>query len=415
MNSSDSILQSAVDFYIKSSDFNGITLRELLKTSLMTWEDFKEVVENLVSSQQVILNKDINPHILRMSPEDIPTQISWLLEENIDEICVYPTPHILKKKVRATKYRGRPFTLRLARGEPQLIFQSFELSVLESYRNDPRYYYKNNDISGSIYIRDDASVPEHDQILLQTFGFSFDKDLNRAVAVYLRYLSDLSPEHQQIWHSKLVQNYDRLHPEYFRSSILGDWHTAISIFDAVLGEIRTINQLCGLMGRSKIFREEFQDDKRPENFGFLLRPTLKEFNDFINTLDKIMSENIERDFFMKEVPYESETTREDGKTIVTPKGTIQILENWLTIKFQTPDPNLIGDIVNPFKEVRKLRQNPAHKAQQNVFDNQFSKAQRELMIRVWQGMNTLRQVFHKHPTTAKYKVDIWLDGDVLPY
>ena len=51
------------------------------------------------------------------------------------------------------------------------------------------------------YLKSHA-MREHDQVLLQTFGFAYDKDLKRAVAVFLRYLHDLSPEHQRVWAAK---------------------------------------------------------------------------------------------------------------------------------------------------------------------------------------------------------------------
>jgi len=39
----------------------------------------------------------------------------------------------------------------LALGEAQLSYRSFDLSVLEFYRNDPRHRYENDDINGRIY------------------------------------------------------------------------------------------------------------------------------------------------------------------------------------------------------------------------------------------------------------------------
>ncbi len=57
-------------------------------------------------------------------------------------IVLYPTPSVLKKIVRPRSYLGRPFSLMLACGCAQLEPRFFDLSVLETYRNDPRYYYE---------------------------------------------------------------------------------------------------------------------------------------------------------------------------------------------------------------------------------------------------------------------------------
>ena len=40
--------------------------------------------------------------------------------------------------------------------------------------------------------------------MLQTFGFSYDLKLNRAVAVFV-HLARLSPEHQQIWKAQRIR------------------------------------------------------------------------------------------------------------------------------------------------------------------------------------------------------------------
>ncbi len=62
-------------------------------------------------------------------------------------------------------------------------------------------------------------MPSTDKFLLETFGFSYDAELSRAVAVFLRYLSDLTPQHQQIWNTKLLQGDFELHPDYSKISM----------------------------------------------------------------------------------------------------------------------------------------------------------------------------------------------------
>src|SRR5205823_3781692 len=118
----------------------------------------------------------------------------------------------------------------------QLSFRSFDLSVLEFYRNDPRYEYENRDLDGSISVRNEfyksPEMHQRDQVVLQTFGFSYDNKLNRAVAVFLRYLADLSSEHQQIWRAKELSEKYRLHPDYFTQTIIGDFTSHIPVSTA---------------------------------------------------------------------------------------------------------------------------------------------------------------------------------------
>ncbi len=117
------------------------------------------------------------------------------------------------------RFADRPYTKELALGEGQLAFRAFDLSILEIYRNDSRYYYVSNDVDGLISVTDEQDrsneMRESDKALLQTFGFCYDENFSRAVAVFLRYLADLSPEHQQIWKSRELLGGYRIHPDYY--------------------------------------------------------------------------------------------------------------------------------------------------------------------------------------------------------
>jgi hypothetical protein len=237
---------------------------------------------------------------------------------------------------------------------------------------------------------------ESDKALLQTFGFSYSDQFDRSVAVFLRYLHDLTPEHQQIWKSKELEGQYRLHPDYYRSSILGEWGTRHSIFDAFTLELEIINNMSEKMGKPHLFRHTYRDS-RPREFGFLLRPTLHEFNSFALLLDKFMSDNINKEFFKGDIELENETERDDGKIIVSQKGTIQLLEQWVEKYFKPADPQPILEMISSFKKVRKLRQKPAHSVKENEFDQKYFKDQRRLVIEAYDSVRTLRLILANHP------------------
>jgi hypothetical protein len=251
----------------------------------------------------------------------------------------------------------------------------FDLSVLEAYRNDPRYSYATDDIRGQIYIKaegyESPQFPERDKILLETFGFADDDGFNRAVAVFLRYLADLTPEHQQIWKAKEVAGNYRLHPDYYRTDVVGNMPEAYSIFTVFLTELALINRMADAMGRPHLFRED--GSHKPRHFGSLLRSTLAEFNNFVLTLDKLLSDNINREFFAGDVPYESEIERGDGKTIVQQKGSLQILNDWVAYALDNPNPDNWKWAYETLRRVRKLRQMPAHALNEDVFNSQYFK------------------------------------------
>ncbi|MDE2125269.1 MAG: AAA family ATPase [Armatimonadetes bacterium] len=305
--------------------------------------------------------------------------------------CVYPTPQHLATVVNAADYAGKPFTLRLARGEPQLGFEVFDLSVLEHYRNDPRYYYQNDDILGTIYLAEHPprQMPESDQVYLQAFGFAYDEKLNRVLAAWLWDLSCLSPEHQQLWNAKRAIGEYKLHPDFYRGQVLGEWYEGISVFGAFIEQVKFVNEACTVMGRPALFRNVLSHEDRPREFGFLLRPTLKDYNSFVHLLDKLLSENVSFDFFRNEITREREIVRKDGKTIVEQKGSLQVMEEWLKSKYPPEAAPDIEDMMEAFKNVRRQRQKPAHAVEENRFDNDFVVQQRKLMEEVVGAMNTL--------------------------
>ncbi len=405
------VLDRITQHYIQSRDFNGISGLRLAEDLAEEPADVQAVVAELIREGKVAaVFGDIhpNPHIRAFPDVPIEDQLEKLQQKGLSQACLYPTTTVLSDAVDPQKFQGRPFTLKLALGEPQLAFYAFDLMVLEFYRNDPRYRYTHNDVGGTIGVRDEydqgTAMPEQDKLLLQTFGFAYDDDLNRAVAVFVRYLADLPPEHQQVWHARILGTAPqyKLHPDYYRASILGKWRERISLFQAFSLELRAIKGICERIGWPPLFRDDFAEEKRPREFGFLLRPTLKEFNDFVQLLDKMISENINRDFFVGQVPLERDELRSDGKTIVIQKGTIQLLDEWL--RRYHFSGKLIEDMIAAIKEVRELRMRPAHAIDEDAFDMQLFKRQRELMIRVYDGVRTLRLVLASHPKARGYQV-----------
>lgn len=416
----DTLLSAVTTYYLDSGDFNGMSLAGLVAEHDAEWGQIQEALVSLIDEELIGIvypQDDINPHILRVGFAPKEKQIARL--EAADEphhSCIYPRPTHLKAVVDAARYAGKPYKLCLALGEPQLAFRSFDLSTLEYYRNDPRYIYQNNDVDGYISIVDNPGrMAEHDQVLLETFGFSYDEDFNRAVAVFLRYLARLSPEHQRIWQVKeLVGDY-ALHPDYYDQSLYGNWGQGISVFTAFLAELHLINQMAAAMGRGRLFREDFGGEgDRPPKFTFLVRPTLEEFNDFALLLDKLLSDNIDKAFFKGEVPEEEERERKDGKIEVRQKGTLQILDDWVRKHYRLPDWKPWDEAIAALRKVRRLRQKPAHAVNENVFDQKYFKEQRELIAEAQSAVNVVRHLLAKHPLVKKAGIEIpdWLNGTI---
>ena len=408
----DELISTATDFYLSSRDFNAYPAHHIHREHDLSYDSVRKLLTALVADGRgTVVFGDFhpNPHIRAFTDEPAASQLEKLESTPLEHACLYPTAKHLASVVSETDYQDQPFTRELALGVGQLKFHSFDLAVLEIYRNDPRYRYDNDDIRGCISVTDQFyesdQMHQKDQVLLQTFGFSYDSKMNRAVAVFLIYLSRLSPEHQQIWNSKRLQGDFKLHPDYYRNCILGHWGTGISVFNAFIEELKIINLMCDAMGRPHFFRDTFEDN-RPRNFSFLVRPTREEFNDFVLTLDKMMSDNVNKKFFRKEVAYEVEEERDDGKIVVREKGTIAILEDWLTKSFRPVDPKPMEDMIATFKQVRKLRQEPAHALRSDVFDQKFFHQQRKLVDSAYTSIRTIRLSFANHPAVKNANIEI---------
>jgi len=404
--SRDNVTKQVSDHFLSSRDFNGIPFSVLRKEVKADLEELVESVRALVEEDLVgVLHQDhtVNPHIIRLGLPDKDKQLEKVAVRSLKNACLYPTQKHLEDIVDRSAYTGRPYSLRLALGEAHLDFRSFNLSVLEHYRNDPRYYYRNDDINGSISVGDDhfetGSMRESDEVLLK-FGFSYDEDMHRAVAVFLTELASLTPEHQQIWRAKQLGDEYKLHPDFYRNMVVGDWGQKTPLFHAFALEMWLINKAADMMGRSPLFREDFgrYPSDTPRNFGFLIRPTSKEYNDFVHLLDKLLSENLNKKFFGGDVSDQYE----DGSR----KGTINMLDDWVRKSFRLVEWEPWEEAIDAIKKVRKKRQKPAHAIIENEFDQEYISRQRELMVQAYSALRTLRMVLENHPDVSREELDV---------
>lgn len=391
-------------YYLQSNDFNGFPFRDIKKKYKIETGDLRKILLSLIKEEKVSLVFSNNPYIKQFPDIDIYKQIQALEGAEVENACIYPAKKYLSQMVDGKVYENCPYTKELAFGAAQLEFRAFDLTILESYINDPRYIYKDNAIVGSIeyYLDEINQLPEEDQVGLQTFGFCHDETGKRAVAVLLRYLKNLTPKHQIIWKSKELNSSWKLHPDYARS-VNGDWKMGgISIFDAILEELKLINKMCEVMKKPPLFKEDF-NKQRPNEFSFLIRATTKEFNNFIHMLDKMISENLNNNFFEADIINgDIEKNHNNGK----PKGSIALLESWLKKFYRIDNPDLHKELLSPFAEIRKKRTIPAHSIIQNEFNLNLIEEQKNLLTKTYNSLYILREIFNRHPNCNNINFNI---------
>ncbi|MDD3316316.1 MAG: hypothetical protein PHH67_01890 [Methanosarcina sp.] len=421
MSLKEDILKTVLEYYIDSHDYNGIPAVKLVEIDKLEYSNLKIMLTDLIKEDKITLtfaSISENPFIKRFPDLTIDKQIENLELSPLSEICIYPSSNILSS-IDSTKYNNTPFSKMLFLGNYQLKAIFFDPIVLESYFQDPRYIIVNHNYSGNICISNSFfnsdEVSDKDKIVLQSFGTGYTTKTGEKVIVgLLRYLSHLSPEHQQRWNSHIVSEECIAEQDYMRN-ILGIWNTHISIYTAFIEELYHISEISKLMGREPLFKKTFKDSK-PRNFTPLLRPTLKNYNEFVHLLDKMLSDNINKKFFGTEIPLESETVRSDGKILVSNKGTITLLDEWMRTNIEFQNETAYSTILDPIKKVRKERQKPAHNVQEDVFDKIYYVKQKELIISVYLSLRTIRLLFMNHPSARNYEVPDWLDkGKIKVY
>jgi hypothetical protein len=398
------VAEMIVQKYLKSGDFNGLPVTTLA----IFGAGASDVVELIRLRQVDLVRGDVhpNPHIKAFDPEPSEVQIEKIKKAGL-EGCLYPTPEVLSGSGIDTKGMG-PYTSALTLGAPQLSFRAFDLRALEWYRNDPRFELRSDDIHGTIVQRGGTRVGGQqvvrDELDFLEFGFAYNSVMDRAVAAFIRYLHDL-PAAQQIELSKFELEGDyKLHPDFHRTQIIGDWPERMSIYDAFLEEKKHINNMCKLIGKTPLFRTEFPDYDRPHGFGILLRPTLKEYRDFCLLLDQLLSDDMDKKFFEPDIPAERQLTDELGNRVTQAIGTITLLETWIMKFFRPADDGPLKEMFSDFRTVRNERMKPAHKVENNVFDQEYVKLQRKLMNKGYGAVHTLRMVLENHPKARSYEV-----------
>lgn len=421
-SSADEILDKVVERYLTSRDFNGLPVSAI--ESGENPANVTRAVVELVQRGQVTIefgDRHPNPHIKCFEEEPAETALRTLVDPETRYYALYPSRSVLASRVDKTKYEGRPYTLELALGEGQLAVRYFDLSVLETYRSDPRFLYDCNDVGGRFAANSEpcetGSLQPRDQVHIQDFGFAYSKTYERCAAAFLRYLTRLSPEHQQTWRARQLSSGDwQPHPGWWASA-MGHWPARIPLFTAFLAELRVINEMCRAIGWRALFREDFTAKPRPKDFAFLLRPTLGALNAFVHLLDKVMSDNLDKAFFADAgLLLDRDVPRADGKIRVEQRGTIQLLDEWLHSCFEAADNAPLEECIATFREVRQLRQKPAHAVDEDRYDAAFYAQQRELMIRAYRAMKTLRLVLACHPATHGVEVPTSLkNGAIYPF
>jgi hypothetical protein len=399
------LLKKVRQRYLKSRDFNGLHIRPEQATA----EEIEAAVELVEAGLvQVVGAADyMNIHI-RPWPSRRTSAMQALELRELSEgdygVALYPMAKVMKSVKLPKKYENIPFSRAMARGRSTLEVAFFSADVLEGYRNDARFRFGMSDFGINFWLTDEAYDDEDhfekDSVSLIHLGFGYDmrkydpadpeSPIVRRVAAFYGDLRELTPEHQQRWASYQVDA-DGIdpHPVWY-SSQMGTWPDGIGPFQRLTQELENINNLFANVWGTQLFKTI----ETPDDFGWILRADQREWDHFVHSLDKLLSDNISGSALD-----DAGVVRANAKG--QQLGTLARLEQFMIMNNVKPDN--ASWALKPLRAVRAARQKPAHALRSNVTDRTFVRKQMRLMHDVDEVMINFRQWLSSHPQNAGWQ------------
>lgn len=399
--------------YLESPDFNGVAAAPLIDAVAEFPVDIEAVLAELVAEGVVYANfghEMTNAHIIGFPHQPAADNLVEVQQRGgVRSAVLYPTRDTLAAMSAGDHYPGAPYSAALALGHAQLESVFFRADVLGRYRDDPRYDYT-LDIGGEIRAREGTP---HDTYLT-TFSIGFDADTNNheiVVGVPLRYLHDLSPTEQAYWKSFEYERQDWvLHPDWVRPHLEGEFPERVSPYTAVLMEMRLINEICGAIGYPSLFRNLYDGPSRPTDYGYLIRPTKRELSNFIEQLNKLLIDNLDKKFFVHaRIPLTEERQDGEGNTYQGQRGTMNMLIEWMESTVRHDSGGMVPSAVSILKEIRRVRSNAAHTLRENNYDPSVWAEQRRFVVEAYLAVRSVRQLLQSHSRAAAVEVPDELD------
>lgn len=391
---SNRLLNKIISHYLLSRDFNGISHQELTQQEIKELENFVDSGEILVLSEDECNNPFIKGYNF-----NIPVEVQKQYLSNYDKcVAIYPTAQLLKT-IKLPQELG-PYTLQLSQGEPQFKWVYFHPKILQTYFDDSRFLVFDHGYIGKISPKDELYAEDLDAEFVKNYGLARKKDnyFHRALCVLLYDLASLAPHKQYIWKGFEVSNQDDYvpNPDCVRNLLMDEFCEHFWGFDALLLTISYINKLCTAIGIPKMFRTEFCNEydeiERPDGFHMLWLPTTKNYYVFLETLEKIVINNLTIEAFITNAPCVNSVTREKNEK------TLALLEKWLIANVRASNKKaLVKEFLKPLRQLREDRQTPAHKLYKHEYDEALWQKQIEVMKNILSVLMDVMLLLASHP------------------
>lgn len=393
-------LNKIISYYLNSHDFNGMPVYKLLN-------DEKEKIYKLIDEGLIeVLSSEevVNPHI-RTAKLNIDKKVQKShINDSSTSVVLYPSQLALKNIQTNTE---QPYTSLLQKGENQLKIKYFDIQILEIYNNNPKYLILDLGYRGNISVHEEYE-DENEKEYVRDYGIAYFKNNKhkKAVGAFVGDLSRLNPKRQQLWYSFECSNQQDyiINYDFYKNTIEGSWVNNTWAFNALLMEMEKINELCSAIGLPKFFRKTFHYEgfSYPDGYRSLLLPTEKNYYDFILVLEKLVVSNINLKVFTEQVDMIKNIERFDDEQ--KEKPSLQLFEEWLLKNIKTTDEEKLKEvIIKPLRDIRKIRQKPAHEFNSNKYNEEFYKKQEDIMDRLILALGNLMYLLGTHPCAESVK------------
>ncbi|MGN0786957.1 MAG: AAA family ATPase [Christensenellales bacterium] len=398
------LLEHIIGFYLTSGDFNGIPMYHLQNYNP---KDMVELInDGLVET--ISESEAINPHIKGFEFALTTEQHITNAAGDNGQVFFYPTEKALQSV--PVDY-SKPYTALLQKGRAQFDIIFFDIEVLERYINNPKYSISDYGYKGSVCLQDAYGEDSSHGEYIKEYGMAYKRceKLIRAVAVFIRDLSRLSPRAQMLWKSFEHANQAEYFVEsgFIKNAIFGAFVTTHWVFNAMLEEMEIINQQCEAIGLPPLFNHIYRTshNERPDGYGNILLPTLKNYYDFVLVMEKLLVHNISIKTFQKDVGVIRAIDRknEDG----TDKGSLAMFKEWIEQNVRASF-DIDAIIIAPLKKIRKIRQSPAHELYSNEYDVDVYERQKELVDEAYEALRAIRSLFMGHPLAKNVKIPAYI-------
>ena len=410
MTDKEQILDTLINHYL-TSDYNGMHLDSLNEYD-------SDILCTLIDENYVeVLSSDdvLNPYIKGFEIQTNKEQQKNYILSKAD--CVlYPSKIALEK---IDNEDSKPYTNLMRKGSPQFNIIYFNIEILDRYFDNPKFLIYDCGYRGMICPKDEfCDDPAIENEYIRDYGMAYirEEKLNRAIGVFVYDLAKLSAKKQQLWHYFELENHNNcvIHYNFIKNLIQGEWATDIWIFDALIDEIAVINNLCSAISIPPLFNHTFgyEPYERPYGYRTIFYPTKKNYYDFITVLEKMVVHNLSYDTFTAPAKYIRTVERKDenGKE----KGTLQMLEEWLSKNTSASISSIKTVIIAPLRKIRKIRQSPAHKIYGNEYDIKYYTDQQEIMSDTYISIANIRKLLSSHPLAKHVEIpDYLIDGSKI--